>query len=173
MFNPFKMPAFVLCVLITCLLPVRTGLAQTSNQVHEIERIKDWVVLCATEVIEPGQCYIAQKINIRDTGQRLLTVIAGNIGMDNSRLLFFSMPLGIYLPAGMAFNIDGGNERMLQVHTCVADGCNANINLDDEMLESLKKGQQIKVAFLDAGNQKQITVDVSLQGFRNAFDSLK
>jgi len=132
----------------------------------------DWRLSCGGSGLRDEQCYIMQTIGIEATQQRLLAVVAGNLGVESKPILHFTLPLGIYLPAGMVFNIDGGNEYRAEVNTCVADGCKAVLEIDSTLRDLLNVGKQMKVAFLDAGTRQQILVEVSLHGFASAFAAL-
>ncbi len=136
------------------------------------KQFQDWIYRCGGEGLNDDQCYIMQNIFIRESDLRLLSVAVGYLGTDDSPWLFFTLPLGIYLPTGMVFNIDGGNENKLPVHICLPDGCKSSIGLDKKLLSALKKGNKAKVVFLDGNSQKQITVDVSLAGFSKSFAAL-
>ncbi len=136
------------------------------------KQFQDWIYQCGGEGLNDDQCYIMQNIFIQDSDLRLLGVAVGYLGPDDSPWFFFTLPLGIYLPAGMVFNIDGGNENKLPIRVCLADGCKSSIGLDKKLLNALKKGNKVKVAFLDGNSQKQITVEVSLAGFSRGFAAL-
>jgi len=168
-------------------LPCDVALAETNNKKEatpdkKTESVKnkettnkqfqDWIYQCGGEGLNDDQCYIMQNIFIQESDLRLLSVAVGYLGPDDSPWLFFTLPLGVYLPAGMVFNIDGGDENKLPIRICLPDGCKSSIGLDEKLLNALKKGNKAKVAFLDGNSQKQITVEVSLAGFSRGFAAL-
>lgn len=136
------------------------------------KKFQDWIYQCGGEGLNDDQCYIMQNIFIQDSDLRLLGVAVGYLGPDDSPWLFFTLPLGVYLPAGMVFNIDGGDENKLPIRICLPDGCKSSIGLDKKLLNALKKGNKAKVAFLDGNSQKQIIVEISLAGFSRGFSAL-
>jgi invasion protein IalB len=138
----------------------------------EGKQFKDWILKCGGEGLKDDKCYIVQNIFIQESGLRILGVAAGYLGPDDSPWLFFTMPLGIFLPTGMVFNIDDGEEIKPPIRICLPDGCKASIKLEGKLLNALKKGNKAKVAFLDGNTQKQITVEVSLKGFSRGFVAL-
>jgi invasion protein IalB len=142
------------------------------NNETTIKKYQDWVYQCGGEGLNDNQCYISQNIFIQESDLRLLGVAVGYLGPDDLPWLFFTLPLGIYLPAGMVFQIDGGDENKLPIRICLADGCKSSIGLDKKLLNALKKGNKAKVAFLDGNSRKQITVEVSLAGFSRSFAAL-
>ncbi len=174
-------------LLLAQWLPCDVALAETNNKKEDTpdkktESVKnkettnkqfhDWIYQCGGEGLNDDQCYIMQNIFIQESDLRLLSVAVGYLGPDDSLWLFFTLPLGVYLPAGMVFNIDGGDENKLPIRICLPDGCKSSIGLDEKLLNALKKGNKAKVAFLDGNSQKQITVEVSLAGFSRGFAAL-
>ena len=137
------------------------------------KQFQDWIYQCGGEGLKDDQCFIMQNIFIQESGLKLLGVAAGYLGADDSPWLFFILPLGVDLPAGMVFNVDGGEEIKTPIRICMPDGCKASITLDKKLIWALKKGKQAKVAFLDGNTQKQITVGVSLAGFSRGFGALR
>ena len=185
--------SFITLALITMTLPVVSTWQFINNAMAETEEIKttpaakeeatiskaaegkqfqDWILKCGGDGLKDDQCYIIQTVFIKESGLRLLEVAAGYLGPDGSPWMFFVMPLGIFLPAGMAFNIDGGDEIKQPIRICLPDGCKASVALEDKLLAVLKEGSKVRVAFLDGNTQKQITVDISLKGFTDAYSAL-
>ena len=144
----------------------------TISKAAEGKQFQDWILKCGGDGLKDDQCYIIQTVFIKESGLRLLEVAAGYLGPDGSPWMFFVMPLGIFLPAGMAFNIDGGDEIKQPIRICLPDGCKASVALEDKLLAVLKEGSKVRVAFLDGNTQKQITVDISLKGFTDAYSAL-
>jgi invasion protein IalB len=132
----------------------------------------DWRLACGGPGLRDDQCYIMQTLTATDTKQRVLAVVAGNLGPEAKPILYFTLPLGIYLPAGMAFNIDGSEEFRAEVSVCLADGCKAMIEIDNKLRDLLNAGKQVKVAFLDAASRQQVLLEVSLLGFASGFAAL-
>jgi len=87
---------------------------------------KDWVIACEeTTEGAPPQCYIAQNISLRDSGQRLLLVAVG-YGPEQSRpAAILTVPLGVFLPAGVGFAIDDAEPLRLPFEYCDGAGCRA------------------------------------------------
>jgi len=136
------------------------------------KQFKDWVYRCGGNGLNDDQCYIMQNIFIQESGMRLLRVLVGNLGPDDSPWLILTTPLGIFLPAGIVFNIDGGHENKLPIRICIPGGCKASIALDKKLIWAMKKGNQAKVAFMNGTTRKQIIVEVSLAGFSRGFAAL-
>lgn len=179
--------SFFACVLLAQLFMGNVAFAETENKNETTsnnktesvvdkkttkKQFQDWIYQCGGKGIKDEKCFIMQNIFIQESGLRLLGVAVGYLGPDDSPWLFFTMPLGIFLPAGIVFNIDGTNENKLPIHICLPDGCKSSARLDKELLNSLQKGNKIKVAFKDGNTRKQITMEVSLAGFSRGFAAL-
>lgn len=136
---------------------------------------KDWVIACEKrEDGEAGQCYMAQNIALRENGQRLLHVAVGyaaDTGAEQPAAVF-TVPLGVFLPAGVAVSIDGAEPRRLAVEYCVAVGCRAVLPVDPETEAALKQGRQAQITFQDR-TRREIGVPVSLLGFTAALRALR
>jgi invasion protein IalB len=99
--------------------------------------------------------------------------MAGDLGPERQPVLHLTVPLGIYIPLGVALRVDAGPQRKAEIHTCTTDGCEAMIPLDAELLAALTGGQLTQVAFLDAVTRRQITVAMPMTGFAQAYTALQ
>lgn len=142
------------------------------NKQTKNKQFQDWVYQCGAEGLKDDKCYIMQNIFIKESGLRLLGVAIGYVGPDESPWLFFTIPLGVFLPTGITMNIDDGEEIKIPIRICLPDGCTSSIKLDKKLLSALKKGSKANVVFVDGNTQKQIKVVVSLSGFTKGFLAL-
>ena len=194
--NIIKTPRITGLLLFSSLLLVQSllcgvALAETKNKQEitpdkETESIaekettnkefQDWTYQCGGEGLKDEDCFIMQNIFRQESEFRLLRVAVGYLGPDDSPWLFLTTPLGIFLPAGIVFNIvrmgKGGEEYKTPLHLCMPAGCRAIVRLDKELIWAMKMGGQAKVAFLDNNTRKQITVEVSLAGFTKGLEAL-
>ena len=150
-----------------------TQASESADEASKPKTFNDWVVRCGGPGLQDAQCYISQNLFVQESGIRLLSVAVGYLGPDNAPRLFFTVPLNVFLPVGMAFSIDGGKQVKLPFRVCVATGCNTEIALDENLIRGFIEGSQAKVAFMDNSSRKQITVNVSLKGFTKAFAALR
>lgn len=160
--------AVLLCLFLTLGGPFsRPAEAQAPSPKQTFE---SWLLAC-----EGGRpfCYISQSIELTETRQRILRVVAGNLGPEGQPILHLTVPLGIHLPLGVALRVDEGPQHKAEVQTCTADGCEATLLLDTELLAALNDGKLTQVAFLDAVTRRQITVAVPMAGFRQAHTALQ
>jgi invasion protein IalB len=146
--------------------------AQTPNPSPppQAQTFQGWLLTCE---VETQPCFVSQSTHLKDTGERVLRVVAGHLGAEGKPVLHLSVPLGIYLPLGVALKIDEGAQLKVEVHTCTPGGCEAMLNLDAELLGALSGGKVSQVAFLDAVTRRQVTVAVPMAGFKEAYAALE
>lgn len=166
----------------------------------EGEKFKDWTVQCekipvpdgklavkvegsedadkeATEeapapVKEQELCQIVQTLTEQSSEQPVLQMAVGYLPGVETPVGAFLLPLGIWLPPGVELRVDEGKTGRIPVDTCDPAGCRAGVELDNEFLDSMKKGKELNVTF-GGRNRQGITVPISLEGFTAALDSLK
>lgn len=160
---PFTAPT---SVLLGCMLLLTAAFGPQANA----QVFNNWQLACEASRVT---CYVSQNTSLTETGQRVLRAVAGNLGPEEQPVLHLTVPLGIYIPLGVALRVDAGPQRKAEVHTCTSDGCEAVLPLDAELLAALTGGQLTQVAFLDAVTRRQITVAVPMAGFAQAYTALQ
>ncbi len=83
-----------------------------------------------------------------------------------------SVPLGIYLGAGIGFNIDGAAAQQLDLQTCDRNGCYGNGAVSPETLGAMQNGQKLNIVFQSMSKQA-VTLEMSLVGFTAVYEKLK
>ncbi|CAN7421979.1 invasion associated locus B family protein [Devosia sp. LjRoot16] len=86
--------------------------------------------------------------------------------------LHVSVPLGIYLGAGIGFNIDGAGGQQLELQTCDRSGCSASAVMSPETLAAMQNGQKLNILFQSMSKQV-VTLEMSLVGFTAVYQKLK
>jgi invasion protein IalB len=132
-----------------------------------------WQVSCRTP---PGakeeKCALVQSVTAEDRPNVGLTVVFYKAIGEDKKLLRVVVPLGVLLPTGLGLKIDNqdvGNAPFLK---CGKRGCVAEVVLQDEVIAKLKKGTNAMFIIFDTP-EAGIGIPVSLQGFGDAFASLK
>ena len=130
-----------------------------------------WGVLC--NPANPAECRAAQTQNYADTGNqgRLLQVL---LAVDKGRTFaVMTLPFGVDLRAGIAVKIDEGAEVKGIYSTCLPDGCQSVLELEDRLIEQVRSGMTMKVGFRPwGGEEKTFVVDVPLDGARSALAAI-
>jgi len=134
------------------------------------EQFKDWVSRC--ESGDGAQvCFIEQSLVLgKENKQRVLGV---QIGYYQKQVIGnFVLPLGVLLKHGVRIVVDGFEFSQPVPYTyCNTGGCAASFQLDEKMIEMLKKGKKMQVIGTGS-NGKEFSLPVSLNGFTRAFSEL-
>ena len=136
----------------------------------------DWVIDCETGTDKAEHCFAAQTQTetVKDQKPaRLLKVSIGYIGPKGAPAMVAILPLGIYLPAGVAYQVDKAPQHQLVVQRCVAAGCVAAAAVDERVLAALRRGQRMVIGVKGDPAGQTITISVSLKGLDAAIRSLK
>ncbi|MGV1013598.1 MAG: invasion associated locus B family protein [Methyloceanibacter sp.] len=148
--------------------PGATGPGSVVRETHGA-----WQVSCRTP---PGakeeKCALVQSVTAEDRPNVGLTVVFYKAIGEDKKLLRVVVPLGVLLPTGLGLKVDDqdvGNAPFLK---CGQRGCVAEVVLQDEVIEKLKKGTNAMFIIFDTP-EAGIGIPVSLQGFGNALDGLK
>lgn len=125
----------------------------------------NWMVSCDADHL----CRMSQSIVQPATG-RLVLQVKVFAGPDPTLLVSF--PLGILLSPGWRYRIDGRTEVVLPFEICDPNGCHAGVKLTPDLIEAMKRGNQMQIRFFDAGRQPVEPV-LSLAGFTKAWGALQ
>lgn len=138
-----------------------------------VQQFEDWALECGTPEGGDGEtCYMFQNIVVKDTGQRLLHTAVGYAGDGSTPMLLLTAPLGVHLPGGLRLQIDDGETMRMPFERCTSRGCHAAATLEQDVVDALKAGLQLKVTFGD-GASEPVTLPVSLQGFTRAYQAIR
>lgn len=132
----------------------------------------DWQMSCDTP---PGasaeQCAIIQNVMAEDQPNVGLSVIVLRTADREARLLRVLAPLGVLLPNGLGLNVDGKDMGRVAFVRCLPNGCVAEVELDDDLIDVLSKGTSaIFVVFKTP--EEGVGIPVSLEGFSEGFAAL-
>ncbi|MCP1336255.1 invasion associated locus B family protein [Futiania mangrovi] len=164
-------------------MPAVPALAQTEAtpaqptppqpNITRTEDFRDWKLVCGTppgNAGAPEQCHLLQSVVVSETKRRILQAEVGD--SQNGRILALTVPLGIYLPAGIEIAIDGGEKTRIPVDVCQPNGCAAALKLEGAMLNRLKNGSRAVITFQNI-QMRPIDVPLSLLGFTAGFAQVK
>ncbi|WP_018431342.1 invasion associated locus B family protein [Hoeflea sp. 108] len=136
------------------------------------ETYEAWTVQCANRM-EGEQakrsCQMSQELLQQGTGQRVLMFALGNTGQGAKATMV--LPFGLRLSDGVRVSI--AEEEVLRgaFRTCLPAGCVADIDLAEELLGKLANAETASV-LLTADNGQPVKTDVSLKGFKPAYQRL-
>jgi len=132
-----------------------------------------WVARCSSANRgAPLECAIEQSAVLTKTGQLIVLINIRVPAETRAPVALVQLPLGLNLPAGAKFQVDDGKTSELQIQTCEARGCYANLQISPDVLAALKSGKQLKVSFQNLAKET-ISIPMPLADFGAAYEKIK
>ena len=132
----------------------------------------DWETRCETP---PGasyeQCAIVLSVVDQERPNLTMVVIVLNTADRKARLMRVIAPLGVLLPSGVGLHVDDQDLGHLNYLQCLANGCIAQVALDDKLLNKLKTGKTMTLGVFQTPEQG-VGVVAPLAGFKEAYEQL-
>ncbi|WP_299131159.1 invasion associated locus B family protein [uncultured Amaricoccus sp.] len=132
----------------------------------------DWQVRCFTQTDE---CFMYQLAV--DTGKNPVaevSVLKLPAGGEAAAGMTVVSPLGTLLTSGVVVQVDTDEARQYPFNWCSQAGCFSRFGLTGQSITSMKRGKAGKMTLISvAAPQNPISLNLSLTGFTDAFDSLK
>ena len=150
---------------------VLTG-AQKAAPVRQGDRFGDWTLACEAQGPSRTRCAAVQELTLEDGAARILRLTLGRLGARGEMALVALLPLGVYLPAGVALKVDGGRQIAMRMQTCARAGCEAALRVDDALMAALKRGRTLFVGFKGGPATGTVTVPASLDGISRAIAAI-
>jgi invasion protein IalB len=104
----------------------------------------------------------------RDAGTPNIIVTLIEPGGENGRFLRITLPLGMQLPAGTRLTIDQSPSITAPFILCLFNGCMADYQANNDLMERLKNGQQLIVQAVERQGQT-VSFVVPLADFAKAY----
>jgi invasion protein IalB len=131
-----------------------------------------WSMLCDTPAgAKFEQCAIMQNVVAADRPDIGLSVVVLKTADGKSRILRVLAPLGVLLPNGLGLFIDGTDRGRAYFVRCFADGCYAEVVLEDTLIAELSKGKSAIFTVFQTP-EEGVGIPVDLAKFAEAFAAL-
>jgi len=131
-----------------------------------------WELLCNKG--SASDCRAVQTQNYSDDttkGRLLQALLASDQGRTFAVL---TLPFGVDLRAGTVIKIDEAAEVKAVYTTCLPDGCQSVVELDESLQSQLIAGKIMKVGFRPwGGDEKTLVVEVPLDGAKDVLAAIK
>ncbi|MCC7305873.1 MAG: invasion associated locus B family protein [Alphaproteobacteria bacterium] len=118
-----------------------------------------------------GTCEIFQRLVMKDSGKRVVEAAIGFPKDKQTARGIFIVPLGVLLAPGIQIKIDDGEAYKFQARYCDNGGCYGYVDLNQELLDKMSKGNTVTVSFT-ATNQKPVSLKLQLKGFSKAIKGI-
>lgn len=159
--------------LFLCSLLLLPLVAQAKPQPGK--QFGDWMVECEAAPDGKQRCFLSQTQTLQQQQQsgRLIRLSIGYIGPDNKPAMVAILPLGIWLPAGAAYQVEGQPQKPLVLQRCLGEGCVAAAELDEATLGHMRKAKSLSIGIKGEAAGQTLVIPVSLTGFDAGLRSLK
>jgi len=129
---------------------------------------KNWLKVC--DPLEGGKkaCIMRQVVlaNNQFLGSFLLR---DDPGQESRLLAVAAVPLGVLLPFGLTWQIDGGKPIRVPFMLCDPQSCATQLVINEAYVNSLKKGGVLKLTAKNRQN-KDLVIEINLAGFTAVYD---
>lgn len=129
----------------------------------------NWLKVCS-QLDDGGQACIMRQV-VTNTGVFTGSFLLRDDPSQESRLLAVaSVPIGVLLPFGLTWQIDGGKPVRVPYMLCDPQACSAQLVVNESYIQSLKRGNQLKLIAKNRQNE-DITININLAGFTATYDN--
>ncbi|PZQ44407.1 MAG: hypothetical protein DI551_10220 [Micavibrio aeruginosavorus] len=148
------------------------ALATDTAEYDTAKPIEYWLKRCNDKDTE--SCEVFQSLSLKENNQRLIEIAVGfPKDMDGQPQIGIIVPLGIAVGKGVDMKVDDKDIVHFDIRTCIPDGCLVLEPMNETLLKSMKSGTKLLATFINNGDQKAINIELALEGFEKALDSLK
>ncbi len=129
----------------------------------------NWLKVC--DPLENGQRACIMRQVVLANGQFLGSFLLRDDPGQESRLLAVAaVPLGVLLPFGLTWQIDGGKPIRVPFMLCDPTSCATQLVINEAYVDSMKKGAKLKLTAKNRQNQ-DLVIEINLSGFTAVYES--
>ena len=161
LYNAFNAKVLAGAALLTALASPAAFAEDAKPRVTEFG---DWRAVCK------AQCVIAQGLQNPEKPDIIYSSQISYVSGSSDPILQLNLPLGVYLPPGVAIDI-GTNEHRAPVAVCLPEGCKVLLVLTPAIIKQLQDNAAYTVK-LFVTEQTPRQLKFSLRGFTDALASL-
>lgn len=128
----------------------------------------NWLKVC--DPLPDGQQACIMRQVVLANGQFLGSFLLRDDPGQESRLLAVAaVPLGVLLPFGLTWQIDGAKPVRVPYMLCDPTSCATQLVINEQYVNSLKRGSVLKLTAKNRQNQ-DLTIEINLAGFTSTYD---
>ena len=117
-------------------------------------------------------CSISQTAFLTQTGQIVASVSVRLPPNSKQPVMMVQVPVGLFIPAGIAIQVDNEKAETLAIQTCDLKGCYAGTGISDELMAAMTKGTRFAVTFQNL-SRKNVTVPLTLTQFVETYKHIQ
>jgi invasion protein IalB len=133
--------------------------------------IGDWTVRCY-KVASPSPCEMYEELDDKNSRQRVLGMSIAYSPSNDRHLIQIAVPLGVSIPKGLVVQADSFTSPALHYRRCDRLGCYVEMVFDNSFIASLSKAGPKAIVKIVGDNGKDFDINLSLDGFAGAHDSM-
>ncbi|MDB5539791.1 MAG: hypothetical protein JWQ89_1518 [Devosia sp.] len=129
---------------------------------------QNWLKVC--DPIDGGkQACIMRQVVVANNQFLGSFLLRDDPGQESRLLAVAAVPLGVLLPFGLTWQIDGGKPIRVPFMLCDPTSCATQLVINEAYVNSLKKGGVLKLTAKNRQN-KDLVIDINLAGFTTVYD---
>lgn len=129
---------------------------------------QNWLKVC--DPIADGKRACIMRQVVLANGQFLGSFLLRDDPGQQSRLLAIAaVPLGVLLPFGLTWQIDGGKPVRVPYMLCDPTSCATQLVINEAYVAALKKGSTLKLVAKNRQNQ-DLSININLAGFTTIYE---
>ena len=150
--------------------PTKQAKPAETYKMGRAEQYDQWILQCAESTTSGNEkCNLIHQL-VNDKKQQIVKIEVLKQGANN--LMLFHLPMGTYLPAGAVLIVGEGSYKM-PITSCLPAGCRAQVSLDWNLGQQLKREEKAIVQLLHINQKQKINIEFSLMGFSNGSKEIK
>ncbi len=131
---------------------------------------QNWLKICDPGKTGGQPACIMRQVVVTQNDQFLGSFLLRDDPGQESRLLAVAaVPLGVLLPFGVTWQIDGGKPVRVPYMLCDPQSCATQLVVNEAYVNSLKKGQKLTLTAKNRKNE-DLVITINLAGFTGVYD---
>lgn len=124
-----------------------------------------WLVSCNNQN-DPARltCEVAQSIVLSEGNRRVATAAFVKSAGEEEITAVFTLPVGLFLPAGLKLGVDDSDLGELAFRSCDGQGCYAMGPVEDGWPEAMSEGAELRLT-IESQDRQTIDFTFPLDGF--------
>jgi invasion protein IalB len=130
---------------------------------------QNWLKICDPEQDGKRACIMRQVIVTQNKQFLGSFLLRDDPGQESRLLAVAAVPLGVLLPFGVTWQIDGGKPIRVPYMLCDPQSCATQLVVNEAYVNSLKKGSKLTLTAKNRKNE-DLTITINLQGFTGVYE---
>lgn len=165
--NLMLMPSTLLAQETTDAAPADA--ADQASTSPAVQPNDNWLKICEP-LDDGGKACILRQVVVANGQFYGSFLLRDDPGQESRLLAVAAVPLGVLLPFNMLWQIDGGKPVRVPFVLCDKLSCTSQLVINENYVNSLKKGSKLKLTAKTQKNQDFI-VEINLAGFTSVYDA--